>query len=108
MSGMRVLLQKNCFSTSYDLMFTTTDAPNTIIPDSLAVRPGMEPYIPQYPFSRTASMDSICSTHRVLPVYDLFVYGMKCEDSPWATETCYSSFLESLLLLTGHRRELVD
>lgn len=26
----------------YDLMFTKTDAPNMIIPDSLAVRPGME------------------------------------------------------------------
>lgn len=45
MSGTKVLLQKNCFSMIYDLMFTKTDAPNTIIPNSLAVRPVMEPYI---------------------------------------------------------------
>lgn len=37
-----ILLQEICFGMIYDLMFTKTDAPNTIIPDSLAVRPGME------------------------------------------------------------------
>lgn len=37
-----ILLQEICFGMIYDLMFTKTDAPSTIIPDSLAVRPGME------------------------------------------------------------------
>lgn len=37
-----IILQEICFGMIYDLMFTKTDAPNTIIPDSLAVRPGME------------------------------------------------------------------
>lgn len=31
-------------------------------------------------------MDSICSTHRVLYMYDIFVHRMKCEDSPRPTE----------------------
>lgn len=83
------------FSMIYDLMFTKTDAPNMIIPGSLVGRPGMEPYIPQYPFSRTASMDSICSTYRAFLVYDLFVYGIKCENDPSATGTCHSYFQEA-------------